>query len=71
MEPLSLFFTCIFSIYNKDIPHHLLPNSIQTHVQIYFALHYLLEVDETVYTSVVVVQALLYVFLSCGFHYGC
>ena len=57
MEPLSLFVTCIFRIYNKDISIASLPNSLQIHVKHLFDPRYLLQVgfkiDEPLYRAIV------------------
>ena len=57
MEPLSLCFTCIFIIYNKDISIVSLPNSLQTHVKHLFDPRNLLQVgfkiDKPLYRAIV------------------
>ena len=57
MEPLSLFVTCIFRIYNKDISIASLPSSLQIHVKNLFDRRYLLQVgfkiDEPLYRAIV------------------
>ena len=57
MEPLSLFFTCIFRIYNKDISIDSLPNSLQIHVKNLVDSRYLLQVGfkigEPLYRAIV------------------